>query len=320
MSPDARLAAFKNAIAGQYIIDTEAGRGGMAVVYVARDVRLGRRVAVKVLAPEAASAAAVSAFRREIDHTLRLEHPNILPLLDVGEAAGLPYYVMRYVRGGSLRRRLDRLGRLSLGDTACIVQQTAAALRYAHGQRILHCDVKPENILLEGDHVYLADFGISRVVRPDASGWGLRVAVDAGTSRYVSPEQALGERTIDERTDVYSLACVAFEMLAGRAPFEGATDREIVARRFTNPVVATDALPGAVPGFIRAEIARALALEPRDRHPSVAAFAAAFGDPSPARLWSDTPPGGVVRQGRAALAALGTHIRYAVRAIAGAMC
>jgi serine/threonine-protein kinase len=303
VSPDARLAAFKNAIAGQYLIDTEAGRGGMAVVYVARDVRLGRRVAVKVLTPGAASPAAVTAFRREIDHTLRLEHPNILPLLDVGEAAGLPYYVMRFVRGGSLRTRLGRQGRLSLRETAHIVQQTAAALRYAHGQRILHCDVKPENILLEGDHVYLADFGISRVVRLDASGWGLRVAVDAGTSSYVSPEQALGEGTIDERTDLYSLACVAYEMLAGRAPFEGATDREIMARRFTNPVVATDALPGAVPGFIRAEMARALALEPRDRHPSVAAFAAAFD-----RLSLDARPG-AMRRVYAASAVLATRIR-----------
>jgi len=312
VSPDARLAAFKNALAGQYIIDTEAGRGGMAVVYVARDVRLGRRVAVKVLAPEAASPAAVTAFRREIDHTVRLEHPNILPLLDVGEAAGLPYYVMRYVRGGSLRKRLERRGRLSLRETARIVQQTAAALGYAHGQRILHCDVKPENILLEGDHVYLADFGISRVARPDAAGWGLRVAVGAGTSSYVSPEQALGEGTIDERADLYSLACVAYEMLGGRAPFEGATDREIVARRFTNPVVATDALPGAVPESIRAEIGRALALAPRDRQRSVAAFAAAFD-----RLSPDARPG-AMRQVSAAFAALATHIRYAVRALAAA--
>ena len=275
-------------------------------MYVARDVRLGRRVAVKVLAPEAASPAAVTAFRREIDHTLRLEHPNILPLLDVGEAAGLPYYVMRYVKGGSLRKRLDLRSRLSLSETARIVQQIAAALEYAHSQRILHCDVKPENILLEGDHVYLADFGISRVVRLDAGGWGLRVAVGDGTSSYVSPEQALREGTIDERTDLYSLACVAYEMLAGRAPFEGDTDREIVARRFTNPVVATDALPGAVPGRIRAAIVRALALEPRNRHSSVAAFAAAFD-----RLSPDSRPG-AMRQVHAAFTALASRIRAAV--------
>ena len=311
MSPDTRLAAFKNAIAGQYLIDSEAGRGGMAVVFIARDVRLGRRVAVKVLAPEVASPTAVTAFRREIDHTLRLEHPNILPLLDVGEAAGLPYYVMRYVRGGSLRRRLERQGRLSLGETARIVQQTAAALWYAHDQRILHCDVKPENILLEGNHVYLADFGISRVVRP-SFGWDLRVAVGTGTSSYVSPEQALGESTIDKRADLYSLACVTYEMLAGQAPFEGTTDREIVARRFTNPVLATDALPRAVPNSIRAEIARALALDPHDRHPSVAAFAAAFD-----RHLPGSQPG-AMRQVGAVFAALASQIRYAVRSLAAA--
>jgi serine/threonine protein kinase len=268
--------AFKNAIASQYLIDDEAGRGGMAVVYVARDVRLGRRVAVKVLAPEVESPATAAAFRREIDYTLRLEHPNILPLLDVGEAAGLTYYVMRYVRGGSLRKRLEQQRRLSLPEAARIVRQTATALEYAHRQRILHCDVKPENILLEGDHVYLADFGMSRPARLDSLDWTLRVAPAGGTASYVSPEQALGERMIDPRADLYSLACVAYEMLAGRAPFVGSTDQEIVARRFTNPVVASDALPPTVPKATRAEIVRALSLEPGDRQTSVTAFAAAF--------------------------------------------
>ena len=284
MSPDARIAAFKNAIAGHYLIDTEAGRGGMGTVYVARDVRLGRRVALKVLAPHAASPDTVAAFRREIAFTLRLEHPNILPLLDVGEALGLPYYVMRYVRGGSLRARLEQERRLGLEETARIVRQTATALGHAHGQRILHCDVKPENILLEGDHVYLADFGISRAVRLDAFAWSVGVAAGGGTAGYVSPEQALGEHAIDQRADVYSLACVAYEMLAGRGPFQGANDREIVARRFTGPGVATHDLPARVPATIRTGIARALSLAPGERHPSAAAFAAAFEGGSGAPL------------------------------------
>ena len=276
VSRDTWLAAFKNAIGDRYLIDAEVGRGGMAVVYLARDVRLGRRVAVKVLAPALASTAAVAAFGREISHTLQLEHPNILPVLDVGDAEGLPFYVMRHVKGGSLRLRQQRQGRLSLSDTARIVQQTGAALACAHERRILHCDVKPENILLDGDHVYLADFGVSRAVRAEAIAWGPPVVPTGGTADYVSPEQALGERTIDGRTDLYSLACVAYEMLAGRAPFASANDRAIVARRFTSPAAALDELPPAVPDAVRAELARALSLEPDDRHPSVGAFAAAL--------------------------------------------
>jgi len=270
---ETRLAAFKNAIASRYMIDYEAGRGGMAVVYIAREVRLGRCVAVKVLAPDVASPAAVTAFRSEITRTVHLEHPNILPIFDAGEAEGLPFYVMRYVRGGSLRQRLVRKGRLGLRETVRITRQTAAALQHSHEQRILHCDVKPENILLDGDHVYLADFGVSRAV----FAWPNGAAESAGgTVCYMSPEQALGDRAIDGRTDLYSLACVAYEMLAGHPPFTGENDRAIVARRFTSPVAPTDELPSAVPDIIRTAIARALSVAPEDRQRSLARFATAL--------------------------------------------
>jgi len=273
LSPDAQLAAFKNAIASRYLVDAEVGRGGMAVVLVAREVRLGRRVAVKVLAPAIACQAAVEAFVREIKHTARLEHPNILPLSDAGEAEGLPFYVMRYVRDGSLRRRLAER-RFSLGATVAIVRQTAAALQFAHDHQLLHCDVKPENILLQDDHVYLSDFGISRALRTESLGWKGSVAATSpgGTASYVSPEQALGEEALDGRTDLYSLACVAFELLAGHPPFPGRNDRDVVARRFTAPMDFHD-LAAAAPASVRTELARALSLDAHRRHRSVGEFA-----------------------------------------------
>ena len=277
---ESRLAAFKNAIASRYLIDYEIGRGGMAVVYVAREVRFGRCVAVKVLSPTLASPTAVTAFRREITRTLHLEHPNILPIFDAGDAEGLPFYVMRYVRGGSLRRRLKRERRLGLPETVRIIRQTAAALEHSHDQRILHCDVKPENILLDGDHMYLVDFGVSRAVHAEALPWepGFATESGGGTARYMSPEQALDEQAIDGRTDLYSLACVAYEMLAGHVPFKGDNGRATVAQRFTSRVVPTDRLPRAVPDAIRTAIAQALSLAPEQRQHSVSDFAAALDE------------------------------------------
>lgn len=275
MSSESQLAAFKSAVADRYLIVAEVGRGGMSQVYRARDVRLGRSVALKVLAPEMASPSAVTAFQREISHMLRLEHPNILPLLDAGEAHGLPFYIMRHIKGGSLRLRLEREGRLEVGQAIRIACQTAAALAHAHGSLVLHRDVKPENILLDGDHVYLADFGISQAVRPSDS-WAGAVLGGAGTTTYVSPEQALGEGTIDGRTDLYSLACVVYEMLSGKPPFRGQNERDSLARRLAGPAVEAGAFPRRVSSAVRRELTRALSWTPAERHPSVVDFAAAL--------------------------------------------
>lgn len=253
----------------------------MAVVYASRDVRLGRRVALKVLIPQVASPAAVAAFQREIGYALRLEHPNILPVLDAGEAEGLPFYVMRYVSGGSLRLRLQREGPFALRPALPIVRQTAAALAYAHDRRILHCDVKPENILLDGGHVYLADFGISRAIRPDGLGTG-RAPLDSGggTAGYVSPEQAVGQLPLDGRADLYSLACMTFEMLVGRTPRPARSDPRVTARRAGSAPSLED-LPRTVPDGVRAAMARALSWAPERRQPRVADFAAALEASAP---------------------------------------
>ena len=278
VSGKAQLASFKNAIADRYLIDSEIGRGGMAIVYAAREVRLGRGVALKVLAPAVASASTVAAFLREISHTVQLEHPNILPVFDAGEAEGLCFYAMRYVRSGSLRGRLLRYGRLSLPETVSIVRQTAAALQHAHDRQVLHCDVKPENILLDGDHVYLADFGISRAVRRETFAWEQAPDLErgCGTASYVSPEQAFGEPSLDGRADVYSLACVAYEMLVGQPPFAGSNGRSVVASQFTDRTLALDAMRTTVPEPAARAIARALAMDAAERHWAVSEFADAL--------------------------------------------
>ncbi len=216
---------FQSALADHYLLETELGHGGMGTVYLASDVKHGRLVAVKVVSTEAVSGIGVDRFLQEIRYTARFEHPHILPLYDSGEAAGHPFSVMPYIRGGSLRDRLNRDRRLSLEDTLQIVRGVSDALTYAHDRQLVHCDVKPEYILLAENHAYVTDFGISRIIHTEVFEWGPRREIDisAGTPAYVSPEQATGERDLDARCDVYSLGCVVFEMLSGEKPFQGTT-------------------------------------------------------------------------------------------------
>ncbi len=264
--------SFQSAISDRYLIDRELGHGGMGTVYVARDVKLGRLVALKVVSPEAVSGIGIKQFLKEIRYAARLEHPHILPLHDAGEAGGYPYYVMPYVRGGSLRDLLNRKQRLSVEEATRIVGGVAAALTYAHENRVLHCDVKPANVLLSDDHAFVADFGISRAIHSEAFEWGKPASIDtsAGTPAYVSPEQASGERDLDSRSDVYSLACMTFEMLSGHAPFSGSSTMAVVAQRFAAEVPDLKQYAPEVPVRVAAAVRRGMSLD-LERRPQTAA-------------------------------------------------
>src|SRR5213594_3511130 len=203
----------------------------MATVYLARDLRHGRPVAIKVLRPELAAALGPERFLREIETAAGLNHPHILPLHDSGEAAGWLYYVMPLVEGESLRSRLDRERQLPLADALQIAREAADALSYAHCHNVVHRDIKPENILLSSGHALVADFGIARAITAAGGERLTQTGVTVGTPGYMSPEQASGERDLDGRSDVYSLACVLYEMLAGNPPFLGTSARAILARQ-----------------------------------------------------------------------------------------
>src|SRR5574341_669935 len=276
---------LRAALAGWYTFDRELGRGGMATVYLARDLRYGRPVAVKVLHPERTEALGRERFLREIDIAARLNHPHILPLLDSGEASGFLYYVMPHVEGESLKQRLDREKQLPLSDALAIAGQVALALHFAHEHGVVHRDVKPGNILLAGGQAIVADFGIARAVR--------RAAVDEdrltetgttlGTPAYVSPEQAGGEAELDGRSDVYALGCVLYEMLAGAPPFTGTSSQAILARHMLDPVPSIRTVRPTVPEGIEGVVRRALEKVPADRYQTAAEFAAALAAPGERR-------------------------------------
>jgi len=260
---------FRRAITDRYMIDAEIGQGGMGAVYLARDLRHGRLVALKVVAAEAVSGIGLTQFQREIATVAHLTHPSILPLHDSGVASGQPFFTMPWVRGGSLRRRLAERGRLDVAEALPLIRGIAAALTHAHAERVLHCDVKPENVLLFGDHAWVTDFGIARRLHGEPRQWEARSELDvsAGTPAYVSPEQASGETDLDGRSDVYSFGCMVYEMLAGRPPFEGSTTQAVVASRFmVPPAPLSDHAPG-VPVGVQAVVERAMELK-RERRPA----------------------------------------------------
>ena len=263
------------ALAGRYAIERELGRGGMSIVYLAYDERLKRKVALKILRPELAATLGPERFLREIQVVAGLTHPHILPLHDSGEAAGMLYYVMPYVEGESLRHRLEREGPLPLEDALEITRQVADALEYAHQHDVVHRDIKPENILLQAGQAVVSDFGIARAIS-EARGRVTGTGVAVGTPDYMSPEQASGG-TVDGRTDVYSLGCVLFEMLAGRAPGSGSS---IVAQQ----VRTISAVRPAVPIEVDAAIEEAMAQRPEERFPRAADFARALREPGVATV------------------------------------
>jgi len=224
-----------SALADRYRIERELGQGGMATVYLADDLKHDRKVALKVLRPELAAILGGERFLKEIQLTANLQHPHILPLHDSGEAAGLLYFVMPFVVGESLRDRLTREKQLPVEDALRITCQVASALDYAHRHNVLHRDIKPENILLEDGHAVLSDFGIARAIGSAAEGRLTSTGLTLGTPAYMSPEQAAGEQTLDGRSDLYSLASVLHEMLAGEPPFTGPTAQAMIAKRLSGP-------------------------------------------------------------------------------------
>ena len=272
-NPAARLNA---ALAGRYTLERELGRGGMATVWLAQDLKHDRPVALKVLRPELAAALGPERFLREVRITARLNHPHILPLLDSGDADGFLYYVMPYVAGESLRDRLEREKQLPLDDALQIAREVADALSYAHRRDVVHRDVKPENILLESGHAVVADFGIARAISAAGGEALTQTGIAVGTPAYMSPEQGAGSRELDGRSDLYSLGCVLYEMLAGRPPFVGPTVESIVHQHLTAELPNIASLRPAVPAGVVAALSRALAKTPADRFHPVALFGEAI--------------------------------------------
>ena len=267
---------LQTALATAYTLERELGRGGMAVVYLAHDLRHDRPVALKVLLPELAASLGPERFQREIKLAARLQHPHILTVHDSGEAAGRLWFTMPYVEGETLRRRLERDGQLPLDDALRIAREVADGLDFAHRHGVIHRDVKPENILLSDGHALVADFGISRGTAADGPGEALtETGVALGTPAYMSPEQATGQ-PVDARTDVYALGAVLYEMLAGEPPFTGPTPQAIIAKRFHTDAVPLRLVRPSVPEHVEHAVARAIARVPADRFVSCAELARAL--------------------------------------------
>jgi eukaryotic-like serine/threonine-protein kinase len=273
MDVDDRFAA---AIASRYQIERELGQGGMAIVYLARDLKHRRQVALKVLRPELSNSLGAERFLQEIAISARLVHPNILPLHDSGEAAGCLYYVMPYVEGATLRQRLDREVQLPLDDVVGIVRQIASALDFAHARGVVHRDVKPDNVLLVDGHVLVADFGLAKALSSAASTPLTEHGTVVGTPAYMSPEQCSASGAVDVRSDVYSLACVTFEMIAGVTPFRGATVGAMIAHHLGADPPSIRAERASCPAALDEVMKRALAKLPADRYQHAGDFATAL--------------------------------------------
>ena len=268
------------ALGDRYIIERELGRGGMATVYLAEERKHGRKVAIKVLRPEITAALGTDRFLREIGIAAQLSHPHIVALIDSGEAAGLLYYVQPHVPGGSLRERLDETRQLPVKDALRIAQEVGAGLDFAHRKGFVHRDVKPENILFADGHAVLADFGVARACCDAEADADARrelvteVGFAVGTPEYMSPEQASGEIELTAASDVYSLACVVYEMLAGESPFHGAGHRAVMAKQVTEAPRPLRSLRPEVPPSLERAIARALEKDPDQRTATAADFVA----------------------------------------------
>jgi eukaryotic-like serine/threonine-protein kinase len=253
-------------LGGRYRLEREIGRGGMAIVWLAQDLKLSREVAVKVLLGELAFAMGPERFRREIDVVSRLSHPNILPIDDYGEVDGQLYYVMPFISGETIQKRLERERQLNVQEAVRIAAEVASALDYAHRQGIVHRDIKPENILLQDGEALVADFGIARAITDGGGAKLTSTGVTLGTPTYMSPEQAMADPNIDGRSDIYSLGCVLYEMLAGQPPFSGPTAQAIIARHQLDEAPSLTIVRGTIPEEVEDVVMQALAKLPADRY------------------------------------------------------
>ena len=272
---------LNTALAGRYRIERELGQGGMATVHLARDLRHDRMVALKVMRPELLAVIGAARFLAEIKTTASLQHPHILPLHDSGEVDGSVFYVMPFVEGESLRDRLVRERQLPVDDAVRVAREVAGALDYAHRRGVIHRDIKPENILLHEGQALVADFGIALAVSRIEGGTRMtETGMSLGTPHYMSPEQAMGDRAVDARTDVYALGCVLYEMLTGEPPFTGPTAQAIVARVLTDAPRSVRAQRHTIPEHVDAAVRKALEKLPADRFATATEFAAALTDPT----------------------------------------
>ena len=278
---------LQTALSDRYDVQREIGRGGMATVYLAQDLKHHRPVALKILHPHLAANVGAERFQREVEIAARLNHPHILTLIDSGEANGFLYYVMPYVHGESLRGRLIRERQLPLEEALGIALQVASALGYAHGQGVVHRDIKPENVMLHEGEAMVTDFGICKALSAGGGESLTQTGTAIGTPAYMSPEQASGDQELDGRSDLYSLGCMLYEMLAGEPPFTGPNAQAIILKRFTEPIPSVRALRSSVPEPVERALVRALARSPTDRFSTAAQFTQALA----VRGGASTPPG-----------------------------
>ncbi len=313
--PDAR-ARLTTALEGRYQLERELGQGGMATVWLANDVRHDRQVALKVLRPELAAVIGAERFLTEIKTTANLQHPHILPLFDSGEADGLLFYVMPLIEGESLRDRLAREKQLPVEEAVRLTSEVASALDYAHRHGVIHRDIKPENVLLHDGRALVADFGIALAASRAGDSRMTETGMSLGTPHYMSPEQAMGERDLGPRSDVYSLGAMAYEMLTGEPPYTGNTAQAIVAKVITEKPAPITARRDTVPPHVAAAIHRALAKLPADRFATAAAFADALARPGSGEATAYLPAGRADAPTRRRAAILAAALAVSVAAAA----
>jgi eukaryotic-like serine/threonine-protein kinase len=273
-------AKLSTALADRYRIEKRLGEGGMATVYLAKDVKHDRKVALKVLKAELAAVLGAERFVQEITTTASLQHPHILPLFDSGEADSFLYYVMPFISGETLRDKLDREKQLSIDEAVKITTEVADALHYAHGEGVIHRDIKPENILIHNGRPMVADFGIALAVSAAAGGRMTETGLSLGTPHYMSPEQATAEKDLTARSDVYSLGAVLYEMLTGDPPHMGNSAQQIIMKIVTEDVQPVTKLRKSVPPNVTAAVTKSLEKLAADRFASASKFAEALANPA----------------------------------------